>query len=387
MRTYTLSDNEHTSLKGRTYITKYSLFRDEFGGLILPLKAGVSSTWQNIPKGTAIYIAAIVYRVLPDSGKTYYALCRYMLDGVQYEGELPLNRVDFEFNNLWEEATESISKTTVLNAEPKLKIQQLTVLECEKSVVLSQHKAGEIWIIGGIALVWISPGYFQMGSDNGRAEEQFAHDVCIKEGFWMSQTEVTFAQWDECVRADKCPNVVDEGWGRGNRPVINVGWDDIQIYLAWLNKKTNQQFQLPSEEEWEYAARAGTKTAYWWGDKASHEYANYGTDRYSRGFIQGKDQWEYTAPVGQFLPNPWGLYDMHGNASEWCENYWYDYDKDSAPLSSNVWRASHYAILATLRMYRGGSWMSEPSDLSSIRRSADFPRRRYSNRGFRVIVR
>ncbi|HEY8511374.1 MAG TPA: formylglycine-generating enzyme family protein [Cyclobacteriaceae bacterium] len=104
-------------------------------------------------------------------------------------------------------------------------------------------------------------------------------------------------------------------------PVVCVTWNDAQDYVKWLSKKTGSTYRLLTEAEWEYAARAGTTTTFPWGDTASHEYANYGTDTVAGvGFTKGRDQWMYTSPVGAFPPNAFGLHDMHGNILEWVED-------------------------------------------------------------------
>ncbi len=128
----------------------------------------------------------------------------------------------------------------------------------------------------------------------------------------MSQTEITFAQYDVYAQQTDVDKPEDRGWGRENQPVINISWNNAQGYTQWLTQQTGYQCRLPSEAEWEYAARAGTTTAYFWGDEVGSNNAN------CRGC---GSQWDnkQTAPVASFTANPWGLYDMHGNAWEWCE--------------------------------------------------------------------
>ena len=125
--------------------------------------------------------------------------------------------------------------------------------------------------------------------------------------FAVSKFEVTFDDWDACVAYGDCnPVVRDSGWGRGRQPVINVTWDDAQRYVAWLSRMTGRTYRLLSEAEWEYAARAGTQTAYSWGDEIGKGNANcHGCG----------SQWDrrQTAPVGSFAANAFGLYDMLGN--------------------------------------------------------------------------
>ena len=153
--------------------------------------------------------------------------------------------------------------------------------------------------------------------------------------------------------------------------MINVSWDDTQDYIKWLNKETGKHYRLPTEAEWEYAARAGTKTKYSWGNKASHNQANYD----GKG---GKDMWDYTAPVGRFPANDFGLYDMHGNVWEWVQDkYQGNYKK--APKDGSA-RESKGAP----RVVRGGSWIDSPGDLRSAYRGRDSPDRRGLNLGFRL---
>ncbi|MEZ5477929.1 MAG: formylglycine-generating enzyme family protein, partial [Thiolinea sp.] len=143
--------------------------------------------------------------------------------------------------------------------------------------------------------VTVPAGEFQMGSEEGNESEKPVHTVTIDYSFQMGKYELTFAEYDQFVMAMReagigfrngegadlvvpYPFPEDEGWGRGSRPVINVSWYNAQDYVNWLSHQTGLQCRLPSEAEWEYAARAGTTTAYWWGNEASHEYANYGKD-------------------------------------------------------------------------------------------------------------
>lgn len=218
-------------------------------------------------------------------------------------------------------------------------------------------------------MVVIPAGRFTMGSPTsevGRYANEAQHEVEIKQPFAIGKYEVTFAQWDACVLDKGClyrPD--DEGWGRGQLPVIEVNWDDAQAYVRWLSQKTGKQYRLPTDEEWEYAARAGTTTRYPWGDVPSHDFANYGTEQCCTGAIAGNDKWENTAPVGSFPPNAWGLYDMQGNVWEWVENC-----SDSA---------------CTQRGLRGGSWNSYPDLLRSANRNENNPLKRPINYGFRVV--
>ena len=135
--------------------------------------------------------------------------------------------------------------------------------------------------------------------------------------------EVTFDEWDACVADGGCNHYMadDAGWGRGSLPVVSISWHDAQSYVGWLSSKTGRPYRLLSEAEWEYAARGGVEgTRFWWGDHVDRRFANYGADACCECDAVGEDRWTYTAPVGSFLPNPYGLYDMIGNAWEWVED-------------------------------------------------------------------
>ena len=243
-------------------------------------------------------------------------------------------------------------------------------------------------------MVSIPAGTFTMGCKDGRdnvegvdkcesaTDEQPTHKVSVN-AFQMGKTEVTFAEWDVCVADGVCPKDAagDKGWGRGNRPVINVSWDDAQTYIAWLNKRTGKHYRLPTEAEWEYAARAGGEAAYSWGYKAGHEFANYGKEECCSGLVSGKDQWENTAPVGSFAANPYGLYDMHGNVWEWCQDKWHG-DYQGAPTDGSAWESGDSAS----RVLRGGSWGFSARFLRSARRDNYSPDFRLDYHGFRLVL-
>ena len=132
------------------------------------------------------------------------------------------------------------------------------------------------------------------------------HLITIAKPFAVSKFAVTFADWDACVSVGGCPHVSDSGFGRGTRPVVNVGWEEAQQYAAWFSKMTGRPYRLLTETEWEYAARAGSATAYFWGDQIGQGNANCS---YCGSQWDGRQ----TSPVGSFKPNAFGLYDMAGN--------------------------------------------------------------------------
>jgi formylglycine-generating enzyme required for sulfatase activity len=170
----------------------------------------------------------------------------------------------------------------------------------------------------GPEMIFIKGGCFQMGSpesEDGHGNDERQHRVCIEKDFYIGKYEVTFADYDRFAEATGREKPDDQGWGRGNRPVIDVSWHGAIAYLEWLSEQTGQRYRLPSEAEWEYAARAGTQTAYWWGDEIGSNRAN----------CDGcGSRWDshQTAPVGSFPANPWGLHDTVGNVWEWtCSGY------------------------------------------------------------------
>ena len=182
-------------------------------------------------------------------------------------------------------------------------------------------------------MVVIPAGQFLMGDmdEDAVLKEKPAHEVRIAKPFAMGRYEVTFAEYDRYAQATGKEKPDDGGWGRGNRPVINVSWQDAQGYVKWLSQETGQRYRLPSEAEWEYAARAGSTTKYYWGDSPSGRQANaYEDDGWP------SDGYEYTAPVGSFQPNQFGLYDMSGNVGEWVEDCWHD-NYQGAPVDGSAW--------------------------------------------------
>ena len=209
----------------------------------------------------------------------------------------------------------------------------------------------------GPELAIIPAGDFNMGDiqGGGQKDEQPIHRVSLK-SFAMCRYEVTFEDYDRFAEATYRYKADDEDWGRGRHPVINVSWHDAMAYMKWLSEQTEQTYGLPSEAQWEYSARAGTKTKYWWGNTASHEYANYGTDNCCDGLKKGKDNWKYTSPVASFAPNPFGLYDSVGNVWEWVADPDHD-DYNGAPEDGSVWEEGE---VGDSRVIRGGSWYNLP---------------------------
>ena len=209
-------------------------------------------------------------------------------------------------------------------------------------------------------MVVIPAGQFMMGSpateEGHDAKESPQHLVTIGKPFAVSKFAVTFADWDACVSVGGCPHVSDSGFEGGTRPVINLRWEEAQQYAAWFSKMTGRPYRLLTETEWEYAARAGSSTAYFWGDQIGQGNAN------CRHCGSQWDDWK-TSPVGSFKPNAFGLYDMAGNVWQWVQDCYHD-DYNEAPTDGSVWVTPD----CPRRGVRGGSWGNEPPLLRSANR-------------------
>ena len=197
-------------------------------------------------------------------------------------------------------------------------------------------------------MVVIPGGSFRMGCVSGRDcedDEHPVHEVRV-ESFELGKYEVTFEEYDRFTAATGRDRADDEGWGRGRRPVINVSWEDAEAYTKWLSGQTGERYRLPSEAEWEYAARAGSVTKYSWGNEIGSNRANCRACG---------SQWDkkQTAPVGSFSPNGWGLHDLHGNVWEWVQDCW-NGSYQGAPTNGSAWESGD----CSLRGLRGGSWGS-----------------------------
>ena len=249
---------------------------------------------------------------------------------------------------------------------------------------------------GGASMefVWIEPGVFQMGSDNGDSNEKPVHEVEISTGFWLGKYEVTVGQFRRFVEAtgydagNRCMTDESGHWewhsGRNWRnpgyapsddhPVVCVSWADVSAYAAWLSRESGALYRLPSEAEWEYACRAGTQTRWSFGDDASQltDYAWY---------------WDSTCNVGEChihavggkLPNPWGLYDMHGNVWEWVNDWYGEGYYNSSPRVDPPGPLSGF-----YRVFRGGFFTDPARVVRSAIRYANSPGDRYYFIGVRL---
>jgi formylglycine-generating enzyme required for sulfatase activity len=240
-------------------------------------------------------------------------------------------------------------------------------------------------------MVVVPAGSFTMGSPSDEPRrvnnEGPQHNVTISKPFAVGRYAVTFDEWDACVTDGGCNGYRpdDKGWGRGRRPVINVNWDDAKSYVAWLSRKGGKPYRLLSEAEREYVTRAGTTTPFWWGSSISASQANYDSDyTYDAGSTVDHrqatgDYREKTVPVDSFQPNPWGLYQVHGNVLDWVEDCYHD-SYVGAPSDGSAWTTGDCKD----RVLRGGSWVHLPKSLRAADRFRDKSDVRYYYFGFRL---
>lgn len=224
-------------------------------------------------------------------------------------------------------------------------------------------------------MVRLPGGSFRMGSPPGerQAAEQPVHEVTVKP-FSISRYEIRFDEWDACVADQGCndADVYDHEWGRGAMPAINVDWSDAQDYARWLSRKSGKRYRLPTEAEWEYAARAGSTARYAWGPEMEPGHAVC--------FSECGPEADQPAKVGTTLPNAFGLHDLHGNLWEWVQDCWHG-DYTGAPADGSARDEPG----CRSRVIRGGSWNCLPLDVRSAVRTGMEPSIRYNTVGMRMV--
>jgi formylglycine-generating enzyme required for sulfatase activity len=225
----------------------------------------------------------------------------------------------------------------------------------------------------------VPAGSFCMGDNQGEGygTEKPVHTVHISK-FAIGKYEVSFDEYDIFAQATGRVKPPDYYWRRSNRPVIDVSWDDAIAYTKWLSEQTGKRYRLPTEAEWEYAARAGTETRYWWGDDIQ-QHGKVWANCDGCGSQWDNDQ---TAPVGSFDANPFGLYDTAGNVSEWVQDCWHDSYK-GAPTDGSAWLKQDGGDCAR-RVVRGGSWFDKPRGVRSAGRGRLGPAHGPNDTGFRL---
>jgi formylglycine-generating enzyme required for sulfatase activity len=226
-------------------------------------------------------------------------------------------------------------------------------------------------------MVVVPAGSFIMGSPANEAmrrnEEGPQHTVTIRQPLAVSKFELTFDEWDACAAHGGCTTQQFGRPGSGRDPARQVSWAEAKQYMDWIVKLTGKPYRLLTEAEWEYAARAGTTTAYFWGDEIGEGNANC---------TGCGSQWDgKIAPVGSFAANAFGLHDMHGNVWEWVEDCWHDSYAGNPPADGSVWTAGGKC---NVRVVRGGSWFIDPRDLRSAGRGGIAAANRLGDLGFRV---
>jgi len=251
--------------------------------------------------------------------------------------------------------------------------------------------AGTACEFHGISFVWIPAGEFLMGGpydEIGRdSDEGPVHKVAFKSGFWMGECTVTQKQWWNVMGSYPSEwqevEVIDSSpgeWKGDNLPVIMVSWNAAQDFLKRLNQQSGQSFRLPSEAEWEYACRAGTTGPFSFDLPITTDKANYDGGFSYVGSPEGEFR-DRPLPVRSFQPNPWGLYQMHGNVSEWVQDAWHQ-NYEGAPKDGSAWLLGN----DNMRVLRGGSWRDSPGFLRSALRYGNPVNDRSSHIGFRLII-
>jgi formylglycine-generating enzyme required for sulfatase activity len=239
-----------------------------------------------------------------------------------------------------------------------------------------QRKAGDVYTNSlGMKFAWIPPGTFLMGSpanEPERSDDETQHKVTLTKGFHLGIHQVTQAQW-QAVMGDNPSNFKGD-----NLPVEQVTWDDCVAFCEALGKKDGKTYRLPTEAEWEYACRAGTTTPFHFGTTISTDQANY-DGNYTYGNGKKGVYREKTTPVGSFPANAWGLFDMHGNVWEWCQDWYGPYPKTDI--------TDHQSLTnGEARVLRGGSWLDAPGSCRAACRPGFAPGYRGNYLGCRVAL-
>jgi formylglycine-generating enzyme required for sulfatase activity len=231
---------------------------------------------------------------------------------------------------------------------------------------------------GGPEMVVVPAGNFMMGSPDDEPGRSFnegpRHKVTCARPFAVGRHAVTRGQFASFVGATS--HKTDDRWRSpgfsqdDSHPVVCISWDDARAYTSWLEKVAGRPYRLLTEAEWEYVARAGTVTPFWWGSSIRTAQANYNGNYFYESGSKGEYR-QGTVPVGSFNPNPWGLHNVHGNVWEWCEDIWHDSYK-GAPTDGSAWipkrRSGGRSNQQGHRVVRGGSWFDPPWDLRSALR-------------------
>ena len=246
-----------------------------------------------------------------------------------------------------------------------------------RDLCLSSGDTKTIVLPGGaeMEMIYCAPGSFIMGTpadDPDRCDDEVQHKVILTKGFWLGKYPVTQAQWKSVMGHN--PSESNKGY---NYPVDNVSWDDCNSFIEKINSQSNLNARFPTEAEWEYACRAGTTTAYHWGNSLNGDRANCDGNYPCGTTVKGR-YLQKTSPVGTYDANPWGFYDMHGNVCEWCADWLGSYPTNAVTDPKGPASGDYYRVL------RGGGWSNFARRCRSADRSNGFPDQRYFYFGFRL---
>ena len=315
-----------------------------------------------LPKGLSHYFdnEAQTYPILASLEQINQLKLRwqFLRDEYQLEASVQISAADlFE-----RQGTALYQQHKLLEAMPQFEAavanytQAISLLEA--SVVKEPVKVDALNAFVG-TLVKVPAGLFIMGNASAHTSSDALplHTVNIAQ-FTIAEHELTFAQWQLCHQAGACINPSDNGWGKGERPIIHISWDDVQVYLQWLNNETGRAFRLPSEAEWEYAARAGSKTQYAWGDDIECSQARFSYKSEKCVNTNATDA------VKSYMANTWGLFDVHGNVWEMTADCWND-SYAGAPKEGIAWKKGD----CKRKVMRGGSWKDPGEDITVANRN------------------
>jgi formylglycine-generating enzyme required for sulfatase activity len=302
-----------------------------------------------------------------------------VVDSNWYRVKIGTGQTGFIYGALLTKTTDSASEPVIKAKDKRRKIQELTEIKAPPPPIGAPSLAetrSQTTSFRDCAecpeMVFIASGSYKMGDSHGDKSEQPVHRVTLTKPFAIGKYEVTFNEWRACVNDKSCTYLPKTGMGE-DHPVGDISWTDAQQYVKWLSKKTGERYRLPTEAEWEYAARGGTLTRYWWGDQFELNKVNC---------KNCGGEWDLKSPsrVGRYAPNPFGLHDMNGGVWEWVSDCWHN-SYHGAPRDGSSWDKKGCRV----RVLRGGSWRNDRSYMYSACRFRYDASVRYIANGFRVV--
>jgi formylglycine-generating enzyme required for sulfatase activity len=336
-----------------------------FIGVELPLND------NNAVQKIAVATTPVAEPVLADPGE--FPVVAEQPDSAPVEDEIEKETATLE--NPAEDTAAVVKKAPAQEKVRVAPVPEAMVPDMERPPVIAGRTFRDNLQVGGQGpvMVELPAGSYEMGSigNSLNFDEGPRHEVKMAT-FSIGKFEVTFAEYDRFARATGRRLPYDESWGRADRPAINISWEDARAYSLWLSEQTGKNYRLPSEAEWEYAARAGSASNFWWYDNSDNLHANC--------FNCGS-QWDgtRTAPVGSFDANNFGLHDVSGNIQEWTADCYHG-SYQGAPNDGSAWLFPE----CTMRVVRGGAYTSPMDSLRNAKRSQYDQDTRLDNLGFRV---